>query len=391
MKKIFALLALVMTVTASALADNRVVVATLENGSVSVGDVAATGDVTVTLTVTPASGYCITAEDIKVSKTAGTAMSRSKAPGYADGISVAAGAVDALGEGTYTFKLPDGYGAYVEATFSVIKSFTVVLADAVTGKKATVNMEVTITDKAAKTFRLDKMTIPGITANKLQAISIPAEVYGYRLTEMAAGALTDLPDVTDIYLPATDKPIVMADNSIPAAAKVRVPLAMLDDYALMETMKEHFEAKKIAAIVTPKNRLWTFSSGVDCVLPKGVSAYIVYLDDMTPRFVAIAESDLKLKDGQRGIKANNGVLLACDSGQGGSAYEMVACPGNQQSGTKPATTNAKSYKGNELVPTIVATNYAGGSCLVLKDNAFHSIKPGDAKTPACKAVLPIKK
>ena len=384
------LFTMLLLMSGGAWADNRVVIAELENGTISVGDVAATGDVTVTLTVTPASGYCITAEDIKVSKTAGMAMSRSKAPGYTDGINVVEDAVDALGEGTYTFKLPDGYGAYVEATFSPIEQLTMELVDPVTGENIEVIMEVTITDKEANTLRIDKITVPDTATDKVQTISIPAEVNGYRLTEIAAGALSGLPDLTDVYLPDTEKPIAIADNCIPATVKVHVSLALLDDYALMAALQANFEAGKISATVTPKNRLWTFSCGVDCILPEGVTAYIVVMDNGVPRIIPLEEEQLMLADGSRGIKANNGVLIACNNGKGGNAFEIVANPGNQKSGSVPATTNAKSYPGNCLLPTIEATNYQAGKVLILKDNKFHTIKQSLSKVKPCKAVVGIE-
>ena len=145
---------------------------------------------------------------------------------------------------------------------------------------------------------------------------------------------------------------------------------------------------KISATVTPANRYWTFSSGVDCVLPEGVTAYKVVWDAGTPRIIPLDESELTLKDGRRGIKANNGVLIA---GQKGNAYEIVASPGNQTSGTKPATTDANSYEGNCLEPVIEARNYDAGKILILKNNDFHTIKSSASKVKPCKAVLSLEK
>ena len=62
-------------------------------------------------------------------------------------------------------------------------------------------------------------------------------------------------------------------------------------------------------------------------------------------------------------------------------------PGGQESGTKPATTDAKSYESNCLVPTIEATNYEAGQYLILKNNEFHSIAANASKVKACKAVF----
>ena len=89
---------------------------------------AAQSSTTVTLTATPSVGYFITAADIVVTKTApnGKALAR----GLAEKLAVTAGTVDATGKGTYTFTLPAGYGAVVEATFTEqmdIKNATVTL------------------------------------------------------------------------------------------------------------------------------------------------------------------------------------------------------------------------------------------------------------------------
>jgi hypothetical protein len=160
----------------------------------------------------------------------------------------------------------------------------------------------------------------------------------------------------------------------------------------MASLKDNYENLKISATVTPTHKFWTFSSGVDCVMPEGVTAYTVYMDDnMQPRIVVIEEDNLKLADGRRGIKANNGVLVACNNGEGGNAYEIVASPGNQKSGAEPATTDAKSYANNQLEPVIESKNYPAGEYLILKDNKFHSIAANGSKVSACKAVLRIKK
>ena len=67
---------------------------------------------------------------------------------------------------------------------------------------------------------------------------------------------------------------------------------------------------------------------------------------MSPRIVPLEEEQLKLKDGRRGIKANNGVLIA---GEKDNTYEIVASPGNQESGTKPATEDADIYYIGEFI------------------------------------------
>lgn len=468
-KKILSIVALLLVAVSGAWADSRVAIAQLQNGSITVGEVAASGAVTVTLTVTPAEGYYITAGDITVTKTTGQAMAPRRTPGYTDKIAVSAASVDLTGKGTYTFALPEGYGAYVEAAFTErlkltevtldkteltydfakplpqtvnvtsvkagsvevpaesysvagntqteVGTYTVTVTglghyqgtataqfsivkkqmdidtdDTQTGEEVNnVAMEVTVVDPEQKTIVIDNITIPETAKNEPLTIYIPAEVNGFKVVGIAPGVLGNTENVTDVYMPDTEEPIVVGEGTLPGTANIHSPLELLDDYALMASLQQNYENLKISAIVTPENKFWTFSSGVDCVLPEGVSAYTVYMDGNTPRIVIIEEDKLKLVDGRRGIKANNGVLIACNNGKGGNAYEIVASPGNQKSGVTPATTDAKNYEGNQLEPVIEAKNYAAGEYLVLKDNKFHTIAANASKVKACKAVLRIKK
>ena len=117
--KIRTILAVVLAIISiSAWADDRVVIAPTQNGTVTAGSISATGEQTVTLTVTPAANYYIEVSSIIVSKTTNTAQARQNTPGYADRLTVTAVSTDGTGKGTYQFTLPNGYGAYVEATFT---------------------------------------------------------------------------------------------------------------------------------------------------------------------------------------------------------------------------------------------------------------------------------
>lgn len=53
------------------------------------------------------------------------------------------------------------------------------------------------------------------------------------------------------------------------------------------------------------------------MLPEGVKAYIAEWDAEAkmPRIIALEEEQLVLKDGRRGIKANNGLLTALKPGE----------------------------------------------------------------------------
>ena len=194
--------------------------------------------------------------------------------------------------------------------------------------------------------------------------------------------------VTKVILPDTEEPLTVEAGAMKPDGQpidVQTPLALLDDYALMNTMKENYEAKKVTAKATAPARFWTFSSGVDVKVPEGVTVYRAFTQDGDIRILPIDEANQS-----KIIKANNGVLLSCDELKGGKAYEFVANPSGPKSGTKPATTDAKSYEGNSMVPTIEAKNYATGQYLIMKDNQFHTIS-ANGKVPACKAVFDTKK
>ena len=195
--------------------------------------------------------------------------------------------------------------------------------------------------------------------------------------------------VTKVILPDTEKPLTVEDGAMKPDGKpidVQTPLALLDDYALMNAMKENYEANKVTAKATAPARFWTFSSGVDVVVPEGVTVYRAFNDNGNIRILPIDEANQS-----KIIKANNGVLLSCDEMKGGKAYEFVANPSGPKSGTKPATTDACSYEGNSMVPVIEAKNYASGQYYILNNNEFHTIANNGSKVPACKAVFDINK
>ena len=194
--------------------------------------------------------------------------------------------------------------------------------------------------------------------------------------------------VTKVILPDTEEPLTVEAGAMKpdgAPIDVQTPLALLDDYALMNAMKENYEANKVTAKATAPDRFWTFSSGVDVVVPEGVTVYRAFNDNGNIRILPIEEANQS-----KIIKANNGVLLSCNSLTGGAVYTFVANPGNQQSGTTPATTDACSYEGNSMVPTIVGTNYPTGRYYILKNNEFHNMS-ANGKVPACKAVFDTNK
>ena len=115
-------MALIVAVCSGAWAQRIAISTDITHGTVAVDNANPTGAATVTLTVTPATGYYITASDIVVTRTAPAAQAPRRTLGtqYA----VTAATVDATGKGTYTFNVEDGYGAYVEATFTACSAIT---------------------------------------------------------------------------------------------------------------------------------------------------------------------------------------------------------------------------------------------------------------------------
>ena len=244
---------------------------------------------------------------------------------------------------------------------------------------------------------LESISIPATATAQEITVTVPSEIVNgnviYQVTEIKADAFKQAEGanqkVTKVILPETEEPIKIAEGALkPDGELIEVvtPLALLDDYATTETMQETFEAKKISATVTAPNKFWTFSSGVDCILPEGVSAYKAIWDEGQPRIVELTADELGDK---RIIKANNGVLIASEKG---NAYEIVANPGNQDKNTKlDPDKDANSYEGNCLMPTIESHNFTPSSnYLIMKDNKFHTMS-GSGKVPACKAVFSLVK
>lgn len=246
---------------------------------------------------------------------------------------------------------------------------------------------------------LESISIPATATAQEITVTVPSEIVNgnvvYQVTTIKQDAFKkkegDNTVVTKVILPETAAPLKVEEGALKPDGNlldVVTPLSMLDDYATMETMQETFTAKKISAVVTAPNRYWTFSSGVDCVLPEGVTAYKAIWDAGQPRIELIADEELMV-DGKRIVKANNGVLIASVKG---NAYEIVANPGNQDSKTKlDPDKDANSYAGNCLMPTIEKHQYTPASnYLIMKDNKFHTMS-ASGKVPACKAVFSLVK
>ena len=381
-------LAAVLTLCAGATASAYdLTVAESEHGTVgfSVGGTAVTtaeaGQV-VTISIKPAADYAVDVVKAQAYTSWGTAQSR-RAPGLVKDITL-------TGSGTeWTFMMPEANVEVSTLYKQTTLHYDVDAEDTESGKDVDgVTLTMTITDEEAKNVTIEHIVVPTSQSDEALTVHIPAMVAGYEVTGIAAGAVPADCNVTDIYLPETEQPINIEQDALPATTNIHTPLALLDDYALMLSLKDNFETLKVMTTVTPKNTHWTLSCGVDVVLPDELKLYMVYTDGQAIRMTVIDSDQLVLAQGRHGIKANNGVLII---GQSGRSYDLVACPGRQQSGTVPATTDAKSYgEKNQLEPVIVRKNYAAGQYYVLKDNQFHSIKGNTSRVKACRAVLRVK-
>jgi hypothetical protein len=404
-KKIFTLLAMVMVaMTASAkIGGYALTKAANAHGTttIKVGDAEATEaeeGATVTVIVTPQEGYIVAAVSGRLYTTWGGAKTRGE--GVPVGQMIAATKVKDT-ENTYTFKMP---ASNVEVNVTYTEAIKAESKEADNEEKKVEGVTVTVTPSPTEEPKVEDgvLIIPVVvTGSNVPAdqnditVIIPGETVSTDgktkivVTNIAADAFaTDATTgtrVTTVVLPETEEPIDIADGAMKDDERlinVVTPLSMLDDYALMPALKDNYEASKISATATPKNKYWTFSSGVDCTLPDGVSAYIATYESGQIRIVALDEANTS-----KVIKANNGVLLACTNDKGGDNYTFTANPGNQASGATIAKTDANSYEGNCLVPVIEGMHF-DGNYMILMGNQFFNINPNiDTKVPPCKAVL----
>lgn len=378
-KKIFALLALVMaTMTASAY---DITVGSISNGSLTFkvdGAAVTTADAgkTVTISVTADETYYLDAITVNAFTSWGAAEARTRG-----GIDVVKGIVPSkVDNNTFTFVMPES-NVEVNAAFK-----QGLLIDAEAGGRSLNDIRVSVADvdPAKKTVKITGLLVPAAEAGALLTIHIPGKIGQYTIVELGKDAFADQ-FVADVYMPDTQKPLTIAVGAIPADANVQTPLGLLDDYALMKALEANFEAGRVMADVSPVNKYWTFSSGVECVLPAGVKAFTVipYVDKVQ---IAEIPEEMLTVDGKRVIAANNGVLLANDSGKGGT-YTIKANPGRQKSGGKPSDYDNKNYGQNLLEPVINAKNFSADGHYVLVNNEFHAILSNASKVPAGKAVL----
>lgn len=400
MKKIFSILALTLVALtasaksdvfnlkdATATADKHGQVTFLVNGTST--ETAAEGQ-TVTVSIVPAGGYIVTS----VSNLCTTSWGGARAASMDMLNSVE---MTKVNDNTYTFTMPR---ADVDVTVVYDIEIPTPAEDSKDEEKEVtdvkMDMEPAGVPQEVGEITIIPVSITGVevpaTAPQEIAIEVaPSTQVGnnvFVVREIKAGAFKTNDanvKVTKVILPDTEEPLTVEAGAMKPDGKpidVQTPLALLDDYALMNTMKENYEANKVTAKATAPARFWTFSSGVDVVVPEGVTVYRAFNDNGNIRILPIEEANQS-----KIIKANNGVLLSCDEMKGGKAYEFVANPSGPKSGTKPATTDACSYEGNSMEPVIESKNYASGQYLIVKNNEFHTIANNGSKVPACKAVF----
>ena len=289
-----------------------------------------------------------------------------------------------------------GIGNY---TGSVTKSFTIGASDMVAdvdvtdekGHQTSGSVTIRQTEEGSNEVEIVGMNNP---AGQLltSSITIPLECTSggktYKVTGISDGAFANMSDLKDVYLPETKMPLTIGAKAFPDNVTIHVPLALLDDYALMPSLEKFFKDNKVKSTVKVTNRFWTFSSGVDVTVPDNVSVYIVHeRNDNTVSIVELTDDELMVGS-QRIIKANNGVLFECKGFV--SEYDLIASAVRMSSGTAISTDDHKDYGlENRLEPVIESKHYESGNYYFLKNNEFYHIKSESetVKVPAGKAVL----
>ena len=199
--------------------------------------------------------------------------------------------------------------------------------------------------------------------------------------------------VTDVYMPETEEIINVSSHAFrlneteSTTAWIHTSLPLLDDYALCIGLKAEYEAGKVMTTVKPTTHYWTFSSGVDIVMPESLTAYVCQADGLSAVAArAIKETTTNVEGKDRIIvKANNGVMMGGDL----DGYNLRAWPSaDRPTGMTPPTEDAHSYEDNELVPATITTHFIPTEYYILYSNTFHELQPTDnTSVSPCKAVL----
>ena len=255
------------------------------------------------------------------------------------------------------------------------------------GEVVKVNIEATVTDETKKEVVITKIDIPASEAGSTE-VAIPATIdiggVTYTVTSIGDQAFAGKTDITDIYLPNTEKPITIGKDALKISetqiARVHAPLPLLDDYSFDKELEPNLDAGKLMTTVTPQNQYWTFSCGIDVDVPEGVKVYKCMLNDEGTAVIItqISEADLGGI-----IKAHNGVLLSSTAGH---PYDIIAS--HNADITSIADRDDKSYgRDNLLEPVILRKNYPADEYYVLYNNEFRAILDNSSTVPECRAVL----
>ena len=289
--KLILMLLAAMLPTAWAFASQKVAISVTGQGSIVADKMKAAEGELVTLTIAADNGWKLERSTLvveQVTTTAGDSAQLTRSAALEVGAFVA---VNRLSDSTYTFTMP-ATDVEVRATFVETTTSTTTIAVQVetgdTGTTTDVTVDITI-DKESGDAEIGNVTLPDDLSNSTVAVTIPAVVTDtdgeeHPVTGVASGALMGQTNVTDIYLPDTDEPINIEEGAFlldretgdqHQVATIHTPLALLDDYALMTSLSENYAAGKVSATAKAIHRYWTFSCGVDVMLPEGVRLYIV--------------------------------------------------------------------------------------------------------------------
>lgn len=397
---LLALLALVLTAV-RVWAEQKVTVVAADNGVITASHSVAAEGTTVFLTIEPGTGYRLKEGSLVVEMIGNASdadhpsLSRRKAPAIGAYVLVTKNS-----ENLYSFLMPatdvEIKGCFLELVSISIEATE---SDSGSGQVQHVMIEAGVMDEENGEAAIYGISIPSESRATALTISIPATItdsHGnvYGVTEIGSDVLYGQTNVTDIILPDTDELIRICENAfridnLPSddpnhhVVIVHTPVTMLDDYALMPGLEDNLQHLKVRATAVAPNHYWTFSCGVDIILPDGLTPYYCR---------ASLEGHVEFMEiGGHVVAANNGVLLACKDDIV-TNYELTAKPNaGTISNTTPATYDAKTYPGNLLEPVIKATHYNSGEYYILYGNEFHPIvSEGDeVKVPACRAVLHI--
>lgn len=358
---------------------------------------------TVTLTVSPESGYVLKRASLTVEVTGGTGDSEAACMTRGTGLDIGKYIeIDTQSSHTYTFAMPDGdvevSGCFCQKIESAIEVFET--GDMQKPMDGTIILG--CIEEEGKNVILEEIILPDTGSDKKLTIFVPSNLTApdgsvCQVTGIDTGTFLGLVNVTDIYLPETDKPLELSRDALRLSmdeslmAYIHTPSYLLDDYALMKTMQDHLHAMKIMAVIHTVNKYWTWSCGVDVVLPEHAKVYVLG-DVGESSLYMIEQTDAFDESGTlRVIKANTGVLVA--GALPDTDYTMVACPNTSYSEISEQDNlddPARQYESQDmLIPVTEPRHFESEGIYILSGNMFHPIlqEGTQVEVTACKAVL----